>query len=78
MAICGIYGYRIRSWGDTCGGIHELAVIVIQSSGGHPNRGSALKFGAACPLVVFFASEFFGIFVGFFFFVQKFPQLFSI
>jgi hypothetical protein len=58
-----IYGYRIRCWGDTCGGIHELAVIVIQSSGGRPNRGSALKFGAAYPLVVFFASEFFEIFL---------------
>jgi hypothetical protein len=57
------HGYRIRCWGDTCGGIHGLAVIVIQSSGGRPNRGSALKFGAAYPLVVFFASEFFGIFL---------------
>jgi hypothetical protein len=66
-----MYGYRVRTWGDTCGGVRELAFITFWLPGGCPNRGSALKFGAAYPLVIFFDCEYLEIFFRSFFFLFK-------
>jgi hypothetical protein len=40
------YGFYIRYWGDTCGGVRVLISKALCSRG-RPNRGSPLKFGAA-------------------------------